>query len=100
MTEQVKRFEVQGSSSEPYTVTFTLEGNNFNAFCTCPAGKKGQYCKHRFSLMESEPEIKGWIQGSDVEEALSMLAEAEHELARIKKCVSAAKKAVAVAMRT
>ena len=100
MAEQVRRFEVQGSAAEPYTVTFTLEEDNFNAYCTCPAGKKGQYCKHRFSLMASEPEIKAWIQGSDVEEALSVLAEAEHELAQIKKRVSAAKKAVAVAMRS
>ena len=99
MTKQVKQFEVQGSSSEPYIVTFGIEGDNFSAHCTCPAGKKGQYCKHRFSLMESDPEVKAWIQGSDVDEALSSLAEAEHELAQIKKHVSAAKKAVAAAMR-
>ena len=87
MTKQVRQFEVQGSSSEPYIVTFSIEGTNFSAYCTCPAGKKGQYCKHRFSLMASEPEIKGWIQGSDVEDALSVLAEAEHDLNQAKKRV-------------
>ena len=104
-------FEVQGSAAEPYKVIFELDGSNMNAFCNCPAGSKGQYCKHRFGIMRGETKgivsinsadaeiIPSWLPGTDVEEALSQLAEAEHELAKIKKRVSAAKKGIAQAMR-
>lgn len=104
-------FKVKGSSSEPYEVTFTKNGNNVNAFCTCPAGENGQYCKHRFSIMAGDSEavissnghqviiVKSWLLGSDLEKAMLELAEAEHECDKAKKRLAAAKKNVAIAMR-
>jgi uncharacterized Zn finger protein len=44
-------FIVQGSADEPYKVTFRRKGNNLSAYCTCPAGENGQYCKHRFRIL-------------------------------------------------
>ena len=44
-------FLVQGSAIDPYRVTFTKNKNNLNAFCTCPAGENGQYCKHRLAIL-------------------------------------------------
>ncbi len=103
-------FKVKGSSLEPYEVTFTKNGNNINAFCTCTAGENGQYCKHRFSIMAGDSEavvssnkyqvivVKSWLLGSDLEKAMLELAEAEHEHDKAKKRL-AAKKNVARVMR-
>ena len=104
-------FKVKGSSPEPYKVTFTKSKNNINAFCTCPAGEYGQYCKHRFAIMAGESKavvssnkdqvmvVKSWLPGSDLEEALMELAEAEHEHDKAKKRLAVAKKNIARAMR-
>jgi len=105
-------FEVQGSSPEPYRVIFELEGTTLNAFCDCPAGKKRQYCKHRFGIMRGEEKgvvsnniqqvaiIPSWLPGTDVESALSQLAKAEHEFSEAKKRVSGAKRDLARAMHS
>lgn len=103
-------FMVKGSSPEPYKVTFTKNKNNINAFCTCLAGENGQYCKHRFAIMAGDGKavvssnkdkvviVKSWLPGSDLEEALMELAEAEHEHEKAKKRLTAAKKNVARAL--
>lgn len=105
-------FMVQGSAEEPYRVLFTKDGNNLNAYCTCMAGENGLYCKHRFDILAGKtrsivsdnidqvPIVQSWLPGSDVEDALKKLEEAEEEHARTKKLVSQAKKNVAKAMRT
>ncbi|SER75819.1 SWIM zinc finger [Nitrosomonas sp. Nm51] len=84
-------FFVQGSAHEPYCVTFILDGNNLSAFCTCPAGENGQYCKHRFAILKGEDkgvvsdnvpkvkEVAAWLPGTDVEAAMMEVAEAAHE---------------------
>ena len=104
-------FKVKGSAPESYKVTFTKNQNNINAFCTCPAGNSGQYCKHRFAIMAGDNKavvssnkeqvlvIKSWLPGSDLEEALMKLAEAEHEYDQAKKRLTTAKKNLARAMR-
>jgi len=104
-------FKVKGSDPEPYKVTVTKDGNIVNAFCTCPAGRNGQYCKHRFAIMAANQdavvsdngdqvvEVNSWIPGSNIEAALSEYAEAEHEKDKATKRLSLAKKNVAKAMR-
>lgn len=105
-------FEVQGSASEPYTVVFMKHSdNNLSAFCTCPAGENGQYCKHRFNILDGQTKgiisnnlddvkiIQSWLPGSDIEEALIKMRELEVELEKVKKALSTAKKEVARAMR-
>ena len=105
------RFKVQGSASDPYDVTFRLHGTNLSAYCTCPAGVNGQYCKHRFGIMAGQTKgivsrnesdvaiVHDWVPGTDVEAAIQDLVAAEDQLADAKKDVSAAKKRVAAAMR-
>lgn len=95
----------------PYQVTFTKQGNNLNAFCTCPAGMHGQYCKHRFAIMSGDSagivsdngdeveRVRDWIAGSDVEDALCELAEAEHEFDAAKERLAVAKRKLAASMR-
>jgi SWIM zinc finger len=109
-------FKVQGSASEPYGVIFVKRSDtNLSAYCSCPAGENGQYCKHRFNILdgtikgivsdnlEDVKVVQSWLSGTDVENALIKMheleAEAEAEAERIKKELFAAKKAVAKAMR-
>jgi len=111
MTVQTLKFLVQGSAESPYEVTFTLDGNNLNAYCSCPAGKNGQYCKHRLSILAGESGsvvsgnqediliAKSWLPGTDVEIAIHNIAEAQHEFDEAKKKLSIAKKQLAKAMR-
>ena len=105
-------FKVQGSASEPYNVLFVRRSaTNLSAYCTCPAGENGQYCKHRFSILdgitkgvvsdnlEQVATVHSWLPGTDVEAALKKVSEIEIEATKIKKLLSAAKKEVARAMR-
>lgn len=106
-----KSFQVQGSAPDPYQVTFVNRGaGDLSAYCTCPAGENGQYCKHRFAILNGDtraivsgneddvPEVASWLRGSDIEAALRDLADAEREFARAKKRVSQMKKALAQSM--
>ena len=104
-------FQVQGSAPDPYTVTFELHGTKLSAYCTCPAGENGQYCKHRFAILGGNTSgvvsgnvgevttVASWLVGSNVQTAMNALAAAEAELAVAQTAVSAAKKKVAAAMR-
>jgi len=104
-------FLIQGSSENPYKVTFTFNSQgNLNAFCTCPAGQKGQYCKHRMSILRGDGKaivsgnqndivvVRDWLTGSDVEMAIHDLGEAEAAAEEANKQLSKAKKALATAM--
>ncbi len=100
-------FLVQGSADVPYKVTFKKNGNNLSAYCTCPAGENGQYCKHRFRILDGCGDgivsgnkdevmiVKSWLSGTDVEAALNEVAEKERVLEKIKQYLSAAKKKLA-----
>ena len=101
------KFLVQGSADEPYKVTFRKSESNFTALCDCPAGQNGMYCKHRLRIIEGLSEnivsnnsseikiVRSWLSGSDVENAIEELKEAERELELVKKKVSNYKKKLA-----
>ncbi|MFH1702022.1 MAG: SWIM zinc finger family protein [Nitrospirota bacterium] len=103
-------FLVQGSAEEPYKVTFKKNGSNLSAYCTCPAGENGQYCKHRFRILDGCNEgivsankdevmiIRSWLCGTDVEAALMEVAEKERIFEKVKKDLSIAKKKLARVM--
>ena len=111
MTVKQVEFYVEGSRGDPYRVTFTKEGTNLNCFCTCKAGQHGQYCKHRFQLLEGETTdivsdnadqlstVLNWVKGSDVGEALERLAIAQSEYEQAQKKVKQAKRELTKAMR-
>ena len=53
--EKIVKFLIQGSGKEPYRCTFwKVDNYDLHSACTCPAGEKGQYCKHRFALLEGD----------------------------------------------
>jgi uncharacterized Zn finger protein len=105
-------FDVQGSAPEPYRVTFVRRSQvNFSAYCTCPAGINGQYCKHRFAILAGVKDgivsnniddikvVQSWLPGTDIESALNSVRGLENEAERIKKALTASKHALARAMR-
>ena len=98
-------FEVQGSAAEPYDVIFVKKSETeLSAYCSCPAGKNGQYCKHRFSILDGLTKnivsdnydqvklVQSWLLGTDVEVALIQMRGLESRAAQIKKELSASKK--------
>ena len=106
------QFEVQGSATEPYNVTFEKRSEtNLSAYCTCPAGDNGLYCKHRFSILEGDGKaivssnideveiVVGWLTGTDVETGINKMRVLEGEATKIKKELAKVKKDVAKAMR-
>lgn len=104
-------FIVQGSAKEPYKVTFKKNGSNLSAYCTCPAGENGQYCKHRFNLLGGITDgvvsgneldvdiVVSWLFGTDVELALNEIMDAEEKYEIAKLNLSLAKKKLARAFR-
>jgi uncharacterized Zn finger protein len=105
------QFFIQGSAKEPYRVTFQKNGLNLSAYCTCPAGDNGQYCKHRLNILggitegivsgnEADVEIvASWLSGTDVEAALNAVMDAEEKYEAAKRELSSAKKRLALAFR-
>jgi uncharacterized Zn finger protein len=112
--EDADRLEVyvNGSGAEPYRVTIEKLGPNIKAFCTCPAGMNGQWCKHRLRIfsgnaegvvsgnVERLPHVVDWLVGTDVERALSELALAEDRYSSAKRELSSAKRRLAEALRS
>ncbi|MGL4767465.1 MAG: SWIM zinc finger family protein [Formosimonas sp.] len=104
-------FEVKGSALKPYKVVFVRRSiSNISAFCTCPAGEYGQYCKHRFTILEGELKglvnpnlndvetIQSWLIGTDVEKYLLKMRELEKAAKKIKSELSSTKKNLAKAL--
>jgi hypothetical protein len=104
------QFLVQGSAEKPYKVTFQRDSNNLSAYCSCPAGDNGQYCKHRVNILSgmidgivsnNEPDVKvvtSWLPGSDLEKALHVFKRAEEQFEMAKQELSSAKKRLARAL--
>ena len=105
-------FLVQGSSADPYEVTFIKDGTSLTAICTCPAGPYGNFCKHRISILEGNAQtissdnadqaatVVGWLPGTDVDAALAEMREAEKIANPDKTDLNAAKRKVARAMNS
>lgn len=105
-------FKVQGSAPEPYDVVFIKHSStNLSAYCTCPAGENGQYCKHRLAILEGldvgivSPNVNAakivhsWLPGTDIEKIMLRMRALEKEADRIKLELSSAKKDLARALR-
>lgn len=104
-------FLVSGSADEPYRVVIEKSGSNLNAFCTCPAGSNGQVCKHKMRLINGNPEglvqgesflsaVTDWVAGTEVESVLREIALAEEKCLSAKREFDAAKKKLAVVLRS
>jgi len=104
------KFHVQGSSADPYLITFIKDADGLIATCTCAAGAVGQYCKHRLAILggdasavvsgnRSDAEtVVGWLADTPVAIALDALSTAERQLEDAKRAVAAAKKRLSQAL--
>ena len=104
------RFKIQGSSDLPYDVAFERTGDNLRASCSCPAGQNGTHCKHRLNLLNGVVDdlvseninevshLKGLLETTDVQAAMTLLTEAEKRFVAVKREVAKAKKQLAAAM--
>ena len=103
-------FLVQGSATGPHEVKLSKDGNNLTAICSCPAGRLGQYCIHRFQILEGEATgvvsgnqedvsvVKEWLRGTDVEFALQDVRAAEKAAEMAKQNLAEAKRKLAIAL--
>ena len=66
-------YQVQGSASEPYNITISLNGSNLKCICNCPAGKNGMHCKHWMSVFEGKKQKYINLDESQIEEIQSSL---------------------------
>jgi uncharacterized Zn finger protein len=106
------QFQVQGSSADPYEVTFERRGADLIAFCTCPAGENGQHCKHRLRIMAGEStgivsgnenqvvEVVSWFKGSKLETIVVELEAKEKAAEKLKIEISGLKKKLATSMKS
>ena len=105
-------FDIQGSAPGPYRVIFVKRSQtNLSVYCSCPAGENGQYCKHRFAILDGVQKdlvspnaddikiVQSWLLGTDVEKALLKMRSLEKEAEIIKRELSSAKQELAKAMR-
>jgi len=100
-------FKVQGSAPEPYNTDFSRTGTYIAAYCSCPAGKVGQLCKHRLSILQGNTKgivsgndgevqtVTSWVKGTDVENVLRQFHEAEKRFDEAKKQLDAQKRRLA-----
>ncbi len=97
-------FLVQGSTAEPYEVTFLKTDTGLSALCTCQAGQSGQHCKHRSNIIRGVDKgildinadnlktVQSWLSDSKLAKAQSRVDAAE---AAVKAAQEAAEKAAA-----
>ena len=103
-------FTVIGSRGDRYRVAFEKDGAQVHAYCTCQAGQKRTYCKHRFCIIDGQIDsvetanpddilkVKRMMSGSDLERRYNQLLSAEAEHIRTKQLVDRARAELVKAM--
>jgi len=104
-------FLVRGSAPKPYEVVFRKYRDRLTASCTCPAGTFSQLCKHRLRIMSGDRsgiisenipavlDIQTWISGTEIQNAIIELHDAEMLLEEAKKRIASSKKRLADFLR-
>lgn len=93
--KQALRFSVMGQDDNIYDVSIERDANdlgNLQAFCSCGEAQEGDFCTHRFEIIEGATAnivsenlddvqaLREWIKGSDIEVAMTELSKAKTEL--------------------
>lgn len=98
------------SSGSEYTITVFDQGPNPVITCTCPAGANGQYCKHRFALIDGDDrevvesthsvlDLAAVVAETPLAATIEYMREQERAVAAAQAELKRAKKKVAAAMR-
>ncbi|MBI1393965.1 MAG: hypothetical protein GC152_14605 [Alphaproteobacteria bacterium] len=92
---QSLKFSVIGENDDVFEVTISRDANNssnLKASCTCGQARRGEFCGHRFDILEGERAnlasdnvddldvLAAWIRGSDIESAMKELSKARSDL--------------------
>jgi ABC-type hemin transport system ATPase subunit len=97
-------FLVQGSATEPYSVTFTKTLKKISVLCTCQAGKKKMLCKHKINIINGDTQnivgnnlseitsLLSWLEGSDTEKSAKIIQQLEAELEAAKSNLASERK--------
>jgi uncharacterized Zn finger protein len=51
---KITLFAKASSRDEPYEVKFTFKNSILSVWCNCPAGSRGQLCKHKLAFINNE----------------------------------------------
>ncbi|WP_425408569.1 SWIM zinc finger family protein [Hyphococcus sp.] len=93
--KETLKFAIVGEDDAVYEVAVerdTDDTGNLQASCSCGKAQEGEYCLHRFEVLEGETAnlvseslddlqtLRGWIKGSDIEVAMQNLSKAKTEL--------------------
>ena len=89
------RFSIMGENDDIHVVTIERDpdnSTNLSADCSCGSAQHGEFCTHRFEILEGgisnlvsdnlddTKTLKQWIVGSDIEVAMKELSKAKTDL--------------------
>ncbi len=104
-------FIVRGSAAEPYHLIFHCDAGAIKASCSCPAGRMAALCKHRLAILRGDPTglvepnqfdintLARWLSGSQVEQELHALTNAEEALKYADAELKSVKKRLSILLR-
>ncbi|MGP1365925.1 MAG: SWIM zinc finger family protein [Schwartzia sp. (in: firmicutes)] len=78
-----KEFQVNGSTGNLYTVTFSDESGTVKASCTCHAGELGVLCKHVRGLIDQDEDVQQLLSGYGLLDAYYEYHKAYDEAAKV-----------------
>ena len=106
------RFLVQGSTPEPYEVTFVKSGGEISASCTCQAAQNGMSCKHRLNILEGSQKnivsdnvsdvvtVLKWLPGTSIHQVIRKVRICEARVKAANWELSEAKRKLSEVMNT
>jgi arginine/ornithine N-succinyltransferase beta subunit len=92
---QVLNFSIMGEDENVYEVAVARETHdlgNLSASCSCGKAQEGDFCAHRFDVLEGVTgslvsgnlddlrALREWIRGTDIDVAMQALSKAKTEL--------------------
>jgi hypothetical protein len=107
--KQVLKFSIMGEDENVHEVAIERETNdlgNLTAVCSCGKAQEGDFCVHRFDILEGVTgalvsenlddvhALRGWIRGSDIEVAMKALSKAKTDLLLAHEKVAKCRKAL------
>ena len=110
-TERI-RFLVQGTTPEPYEVSFVKSGGEISASCTCQAARNGKYCEHRLNILEGSQKnivsdnvsdvvkVLKWLPGTSIHQLMNRVKKCEARVKAANRELSKAKRKLSEVMNT
>lgn len=102
---KITLFAKASSRDEPYAVKFTLSDGTLSVWCNCPAGDRGQLCKHKRALVNNEPamlydenaqlndlrQVNKWVQSTELPQIIQEIKTIEKDIEKAKRFLKSMK---------